>query len=188
MRFVRGPEGFMEPVFDLPSGYPSGYVAGAEGFCDSTRRWLNDCHIPALQARGLHTISPWDLTDPDEVAAVKALPLGEERRAAHRALNRRIAARNRQAMQHVSCMVASLEGPDVDSGTASEIGYYAGVHPGWAMMRRRPIFAWRTDWRETGEEGATVNLQVEYWIELSGGVIVPSLDELYSVVGSWVQQ
>jgi hypothetical protein len=42
----------------------------------------------------------------------------------------------------------------------------------------RKILARRSDFRQSGEEGATVNLQVEYWINFAGGTIVSSLTDL----------
>ena len=62
-----------------------------------------------------------------------------------------------------------LDGTDVDSGTASEIGF--------AFALGMPIVGFRTDLRATGDnEAAVVNLQVEYFIRASGGTIVTSLD------------
>jgi nucleoside 2-deoxyribosyltransferase len=77
-------------------------------------------------------------------------------------LNHQIAERNRQAIESGDVVVAVLDGPDVDSGTASEIGF--------AFACGKTIFGYRGDIRLTGENQATlVNLQVQYWIEESGG-------------------
>ena len=62
-------------------------------------------------------------------------------------------------------MVAVLDGADVDSGTAAEIGY--------AFARGKLIVGYRGDFRLSADnEGGTVNLQVEYFIRESGGTIV----------------
>jgi len=64
-------------------------------------------------------------------------------------------------------MVAVLDGPDVDSGTAAEIDY--------ACARGKPIIGYRGDFRLSADNiGSTVNLQVEYFIAASGGRIVKS--------------
>ena len=68
-------------------------------------------------------------------------------------------------------MLAILDGTDVDSGTASEIGY--------AFALGKKILGYRGDFRLTGDNpGSTVNLQVEYFIRKSGGRIVRSVEEL----------
>ena len=65
-------------------------------------------------------------------------------------------------------MFAVLDGTDVDSGTAAEIGY--------AFARGKKILGYRGDFRLSADnEGATVNLQVEYFIRESGGDIVTAL-------------
>ena len=81
--------------------------------------------------------------------------------------NRETGAHNVQLIDDARAVVAVLDGSDVDSGTAAEIGYAAGKqHP-------VPIIGLRFDTRPSGDNrGATVNLQVEYFIELSGGIIV----------------
>jgi nucleoside 2-deoxyribosyltransferase len=68
-------------------------------------------------------------------------------------------------------VVAILDGVDVDSGTAAEIGY--------AFAKGRPILGYRGDFRLSADnEGATVNLQVEYFIRQSGGDIVTAIEKL----------
>jgi nucleoside 2-deoxyribosyltransferase len=67
-------------------------------------------------------------------------------------------------------VLAILDGHDVDSGTAAEIGYAAAL--------ARPIVGLRTDLRVTGDNEATlVNLQVEWFIVESGGVLTTALDQ-----------
>ncbi len=81
------------------------------------------------------------------------------------------AAANDRAIRECHVVVAVLDGADVDSGTASEIGF------AYALGKR--IYGYRGDLRSTGDnEGSIVNLQVEYWIENSGGCIVTNLTAL----------
>jgi hypothetical protein len=42
----------------------------------------------------------------------------------------------------------------------------------------------RTDLRDAGEQGARINLQVQAFIEMSGGRIVGTLDELLATLGA----
>ncbi|MCX5895687.1 MAG: nucleoside 2-deoxyribosyltransferase [Proteobacteria bacterium] len=76
-----------------------------------------------------------------------------------------------RAIEKANGVVAVLDGVDVDSGTASEIGC--------ACARGKPILGFRSDFRLTGDnESCTVNVQVEYFIEKSGGKVVTNLSEL----------
>jgi nucleoside 2-deoxyribosyltransferase len=71
---------------------------------------------------------------------------------------------------------AVLDGVDVDSGTAAEIGY--------AYARGKPILGYRGDFRLSADnEGSTVNLQVEYFIRQSGGDIIAALADLGPALG-----
>ena len=64
-------------------------------------------------------------------------------------------------------VLANLDGQDVDSGTAAEIGY--------AFAKGKPIIGYRGDVRLSSDNvGSTVNLQVEFFIRESGGEIVTS--------------
>ncbi len=90
------------------------------------------------------------------------LPVLQE--SSHARFNMLIGERNRKAIE-------SSDGTNVDSGTASEIGYF------FALGKK--ILGYRGDFRLTGDNpGSTVNLQVEYFIRKSGGRIVCSVEEL----------
>jgi nucleoside 2-deoxyribosyltransferase len=76
-----------------------------------------------------------------------------------------------KAIEAADGLVAVLDGTDVDSGTASEIGY------GSALGKQ--IIGYRSDSRLSADnESLVVNLQVEYFIRRNGGTIVRKLDEL----------
>lgn len=174
----------MEFEFNLPADRPSCYVAGPEGFTEVGREWLNGYLIPLLEELGLAVISPWDPPNPEDLAAALEMPVSAARNAALQAAYRGPTTRNFAALQIVDCVVASLEGPDVDDGTASEIGAYATLHDG--AHPQRPIIAYRTDWRDTGESGAICNPQLVFFIELSGGQVVTSLADLKRALVQWV--
>src|SRR5574341_1742178 len=69
--------------------------------------------------------------------------------------------KNVGAIENSDIIVAVIDGTDVDSGTAWEIGY------AWALGK--PVLGLRTDFRTMGIEG-TVNLMIERSVELCAGV------------------
>ena len=74
--------------------------------------------------------------------------------------------KNVDAIDSSGIIVAVIDGTDVDSGTAWEIGY--------AFARGKPIIGLRTDFRTLGIEG-TVNLMIE-----RSAVLCTSIPELLS--------
>src|SRR5690606_23805523 len=119
-------------------------------------------YLPALSAV-VEPVDPWSLTDPDEIARAAA----EDR---HGAMALEIGRRNIAAIRSSRLLAANLDGQEVDSGTAAEIGYAA------ALGIR--CFGLRSDLRQAGEHGVPVNLQVAALVEHSGGRIAGSLTEL----------
>jgi nucleoside 2-deoxyribosyltransferase len=120
---------------------------------------------------GHETLDPWTLTDSSRIEAVRDMPYSAARRDAWRALNVEIGSTNRAAIEACDAVFAVLDGVDVDSGTAAEIGY--------AFAKGKPIIGYRGDFRLSADnEGSTVNLQVEYFIRASGGDIIAALGEL----------
>ena len=144
------------------------YLAGPLGFTEPGRRYHETVLLPAVVAAGFEPLDPWAVGP--EIQAVFALPVGDpQRRAALPAVNRAIGLRNAELIQHCAAVLAVLDGNDVDSGTAAEIGYAAAL--------AKPVVGLRTDLRPSGDNEATVvNLQVEWFIEASGGAIEQSLD------------
>jgi nucleoside 2-deoxyribosyltransferase len=127
--------------------------------------------VPYVRGLGYEVLDPWTLTDPGKIAAVADLPYGPAKREAWRALNREIAERNHAAIDRADAVVAVLDGADVDSGTAAEIGY--------AFARGKLIIGYRGDFRLSADnEGSVVNLQVEYFVRESGGTIVDRYEKL----------
>ncbi len=79
-----------------------------------------------------------------------------------------IGARNAALIEAAAGVLAVLDGTDVDSGTAAEIGFAAAL--------ARPVVGVRLDLRQTGDnEAAVVNLQVEWFIRSSGGDVTRDL-------------
>ncbi len=69
--------------------------------------------------------------------------------------------RNLKGIENSDILVAVIDGADVDSGTAWEIGF--------AFAKGKPVLGLRTDFRTLGIEG-TVNLMIERSVKLCMGV------------------
>jgi nucleoside 2-deoxyribosyltransferase len=139
------------------------YLASPLGFATSTKGFLEELKSE-LRKRGHTVVDPWEAGDvlfKDFASKTRRISPTDKAKEL-RLLNHQIGEGNRHAIEGVDAVVAVLDGLDVDSGTASEIGF--------AFAKGKTIFGYRGDIRLTGENEATlVNLQVQYWIEESGG-------------------
>jgi nucleoside 2-deoxyribosyltransferase len=144
------------------------YVASPLGFSEPGRHYLANVLHPRLSAAGWEVLDPWE-DDTGAVAATLALPPGPGRLDALVEMSRAIGNRNRTLLAAADAVLAVLDGPDADSGTAAEIG--------WAAARGTPVVGWRSDFRLADHEAARVNLQVEDFVLVSGGTLVVSLDD-----------
>lgn len=146
------------------------YVASPLGFSELGRLAYGEL-LRVIEKAGLGIIDPWTLTEQKKIDAVLALPYGPAKRDAWAELNKEIGANNARGIERADAIVAVLDGPDVDSGTAAEIGYGAAL--------KKPVIGYRGDFRLAADnEGSVVNLQVEYFIRLHGGKIARDLKEL----------
>jgi nucleoside 2-deoxyribosyltransferase len=148
---------------------PRCYVASPLGFSEAGSLYYRQVLLPALRAV-VEPVDPWSLTSPDEVAAAAATAGGE------RELALEIGLRNARAIESCTLLVAHLDGQEVDSGTAAEVGF--------GMARGLRCFGLRSDLRQSGEPGVAVNLQVEYFLLASGGGVCGGLAELLRVLGA----
>ena len=145
------------------------YLASPLGFAASTTDFMAE----AVQRLADVVIveNPWDdVRFVNEFAEIATLDSYAERVDRLKAINTELGRTNAERIDRSDAVFAVLDGVDVDSGTAAEIGY--------AYARGKTIFGLRTDFRLAGDNiGATVNLQVEYFITASGGRVVTTLDE-----------
>ena len=147
------------------------YMASPLGFSEAGRSFYNGTLIPEVIRLGFEVVDPWTLTDQAKIDAVQNMPHGQARRDTWRRLNVEIGGNNRAGIDRSDAVLAVLDGTDVDSGTAAEIGY--------AFAKGTPILGYRGDFRLSADnQGSTVNLQVEYFIRQSGGDIVTKLADL----------
>jgi nucleoside 2-deoxyribosyltransferase len=145
---------------------PRAYIASPLGFTDAGRHYYEGVYLPAL-AQVVEPIDPWSFTSAAEVIAAEAA--GELRE-----LWLGIGRRNSAAIRSADLVVALLDGQEVDSGTAAEVGFGAGIG--------KPCFGLRSDLRQNGEAGVEVNLQVVSFILESGGTVAASLAELVDLL------
>ncbi len=146
------------------------YLAGPQVFTPQGEQFVRDRIIPALEENGYDPLYPSDTDDDDDggassVGETLARPVSVERAEELNQWGMEVGEKNIRDIDRADVVVANLDGADPDSGTAAEIGYAHGTGT--------PIVGYRTDRRSTGEnEGLVVNLQVEYFIRVSGGSVV----------------
>lgn len=139
------------------------YAASPYGFTESTRDFMTSRWYPVIRQAHPHLIllDPWD----SPVAPRPLMASGRQ---------------NLDLIHQAHFLVAGLDGPDVDSGTAAEIGYATAIG--------RPVIGFRQDLRQANDHpNGTINLQVEYFIR-TRGTIVSTLDALQSAIRSLAGQ
>ncbi|MBB5021498.1 nucleoside 2-deoxyribosyltransferase [Desulfurispira natronophila] len=155
------------------------YLASPLGFSEAGRYAYYHLIIPALEKAGLDIIDPWHLTDGKLISEAMEMPPGIERTTRWQEINAIIGQNNRQGIEACQFMIAILDGCDLDSGTAAEVGYAAAIG--------KTVWGYRGDFRQCRDnEGSVVNLQVEYFIKYSGGAVVSNLEELVTQVKRFV--
>jgi nucleoside 2-deoxyribosyltransferase len=146
------------------------YLASPLGFADSTRGFMGE--LIGRLSQVVTVVNPWDDTSfAADFELAQALTNVNERREHFHRINLGIGAKNEAMIRSVDAIVAVLDGVDVDSGTAGEIGFAYGLG--------KTAFGLRTDFRVTGDnEAAGINLQLRYFIEQSGGSYHTSVETL----------
>lgn len=148
------------------------YLASPYGFTEPGMAYAGVV-VSALERAGLCVLDPWrdSVKNGDALRRMRRDPQGMRR------LNHAIAERNASDIRAADLVVAVLDGADVDSGVASEIGY--------AFCLGKLIHGYRSDTRRSGDnEAAAVNLQIQYFIECSGGCILLSLESLEAALSA----
>jgi len=157
------------PRAHLPDTSRTVYLAGPSGFFDAGRLWYRDVVLPAVAAAGLTAQDPWSGPSPIE-DVLSGMEYGPERRSALRQANLDQGRRNLGLIDESRAVLASLDGQDVDSGTALEMGY--------AFAKGLLVVGLRTDVRRCSDnEGSVVNLMIETSIIDSSGILTGSLSE-----------
>jgi nucleoside 2-deoxyribosyltransferase len=127
-------------------------------FTAAEQAWHRDLSAQ-LRVAGYDVIWPGDLLTDEEIdaAGVRAPTL--------------IFQACKDALDKCNCVVALLDGPQVDDGTAWEIGY--------AYAKGLPIYGIRTDSRAAGEtRHSRVNAMIEKCLQVLAG----SVEELIDII------
>lgn len=145
------------------------YLAGPSGFSDPGLMWHNGVLVPKTIAAGLVPKDPW--ANQSAIGDVLAsMDFGPERRTALQVANLEQGRYDLSLIEESRAILAVLDGQDVDSGTALEIGY--------GFARGLLIVGLRTDIRRCSDnEGSEVNLMIETCIADSGGIFTTDVDE-----------
>ena len=133
------------------------FIASPLGFSLPGRTFLVRTLHPALKGNGFDVLDQWGV-QPERLTPQQTDD-GVD-----------VADRNLQLLLQADVLLAVLDGPDVDSGTAAEIGF--------ASAAGTPVVGYRSDERAGAvlDASANVNKQVVYLLQRSGGLIVGSLD------------
>jgi nucleoside 2-deoxyribosyltransferase len=154
------------------------YVASPLGFTEAGRHYHERVVRPAFEAKGYRILDPWEeehagTTDAHSARKEQAATLAES--------NERIAQSNQASIEQCDAVLALLDGADVDSGVAVEIGF--------AYALGRPIVGWRSDLRRAGENaGTAVNLQVSHFVLGSGGRLASGFAEAIDTLDGVLQR
>lgn len=147
------------------------YLASPLGFSPELRTYLEKVKNK-IRDLGWNIFDPWEQTElHPEIEAAWHITDCAEREAAFRDISSRIGHLNEKGIRTSQALLAILDGPEVDSGTASEVGFAS------ALGLR--CFGLRTDLRDSGDfPGIPINLQVLHFIERSGGRLFRKIDEI----------
>ena len=143
------------------------YMASPFGFTEITNHFMEIVEDSLIKI-GYEVINPWRLNN---ILPITQITIKSNDRATLSQSNIKIGHNNEIAIRNCDLVLAFLEGCDIDSGTASEVGFAYGIG--------KQIIGYRNDKRKLGENaGCIVNLQLQYWIEQSNGFILSSKKEL----------
>jgi nucleoside 2-deoxyribosyltransferase len=142
------------------------YVASPLGFDEAGRYYYSEVLIPALRDV-VAPIDPWAMVDPADLKRARSAETLDE-------FWLKVGRENAKAIRSCPLLVAVLDGQEPDSGTVVELGYAAGLG--------KQCFGLRSDLRQCGEEGVTINLQVQTLITDSRGEIASSLERLVAML------
>lgn len=170
---------YIPPQF-LPTAFmlqPRVYLANYLGFSELGRATLQK--IVTRLAPEFEVIEPFTTT-PDFADQLHKIEQGNlllpDMQEQLHAVNTRIGESNKIHLNECDLVVAFLD--QDDPGTTAEVGY--------AYAIGKPVWGYYGDFRLRGDNlGVWVNLQVQYFIEESGGCICRTLDDLVGKLTQW---
>jgi nucleoside 2-deoxyribosyltransferase len=149
---------------------PAIYLASPLGFALEHKSYLERVKTHLLQLKCL-VFDPWSLHFGEAIREASQIENYYDRVAAFARIARDIGAANESELISSEILLAVLDGTEVDSGTAAEVGFAAALG--------KKCYGLRTDWRDSGDFiGLPVNLQVLWFIERSGGRLFRRIEEI----------
>jgi len=161
-------------IYKHGDSQPRLYLSSGLGFMEGTQWWYDEVAIPRLQEAGFELLDPWR-----ENGRATEEHLSEADQEGRSPEERwevciQIARRNIEHLESADAVLAFLDGSDVDSGVACEVG--------WAAAKGIPVVGLRTDRRHCSDNlGSRFNLQVQYAVLIGNGraegALATSLEE-----------
>jgi nucleoside 2-deoxyribosyltransferase len=140
------------------------YLAGSI-FTPYERAFLDDC-ASRLRAEGFDVFVPHE----QGLVGLDATPAA-------------VFAVDAAGVESAEAVLAVLDGPSVDDGTACEIGLFHGLKQ--RDPERKGVVGLLTDLRAERRGEFATNLFVRGCIEASGGAVVGSLEEAVALLHGW---
>lgn len=151
------------------------YVASPLGFSDIGRYFYKSVLLPAVRDAGFEVLDPWDNPAANDLAGAQDITDPVARIRALRRINDRLGDDNGASIARADAVLAVVDGMEIDSGTSSEVGFAAALG--------KPVVGLRTDFRNAGDnEGAPINLQVLYFIQMNDGDLVTDVDSAIALL------
>jgi nucleoside 2-deoxyribosyltransferase len=142
---------------------PLGFSPESKSYGDKIKRRLHEL--------GCTVSDPWGQPFRPTIEEASAIRDWHARVAAFKTIAAQIGKANEDMIRSCDAVLGVLDGAELDSGTAIEIGFGAGIG--------KKCYGLRTDFRDCGDfEGLPFNLQVLYWIESSGGRLFRRIHEM----------
>lgn len=146
------------------------YLASPLGFSPELKSYRGKIKR-RLTELGCIVLDPWNQPFHSVLEEANIIQDWLARTAAFKQIAAEIGKANEDMIRSCDSILGVLDGPEVDSGTASEIGFAAALS--------KPCYGLRTDFRSCGDfDGISINLQVLYWIESSGGRLFRRIEEI----------
>jgi nucleoside 2-deoxyribosyltransferase len=146
------------------------YLASPLGFSPELKSYRDKIKV-RLTELGRTILDPWNPRFHSIIEEARAIQDWRARVAAFQDIARQIGKTNEDMIRSCDVVLGVLDGPELDSGTVSEIGFAAGLG--------KKCYGLRTDFRNSGDfDGIPINLQVLYWIESSGGRLFRGIEEI----------
>jgi nucleoside 2-deoxyribosyltransferase len=146
------------------------YLASPLGFSPEWKSYREKIKR-RLTELGCIVLDPWDPKFHEVIEKASSIQDWPARIAAFKKIAAKIGKANEDMIRSCDVVLGVLDGPELDSGTVSEIGFAVGLG--------KTCFGLRTDFRNSGDfDGIPINLQVLYWIESSGGRLFRGIEEI----------